>query len=68
MTTLKTMTIATSTSTTSATASDRPQPATLVHISDGCGGTPLSAFALMTLVRYGPVWFWRQAIKPWSRN
>lgn len=60
MTTLKTTTLTMTTS--SATASERPQ------IKDGCGGTPLSTFALFALAQYGPVWFWRQATKPIARN
>jgi hypothetical protein len=70
MTTLKTMTVTqmTRTTTSSATASDRRQPAHLVELKDACGGTPLSAFALSALVRYGPGWFWRQAIRPRTRN
>lgn len=59
MTTLRT--------TSSATASDRP-PAQQVQIADGCGGTPLSAWAIRALAQYGPVWLWRQAIKPMTRN
>lgn len=65
MTTLKT-TIPTTT-TSSATASDRP-PQQRPLIADGCGGTPLSTFAVIALAQYGPVWLWRQAIKPMGRN
>lgn len=64
MTTLKTRT----TTTTSATASDPPLPARRVQIPDGCGGTPLSGFAIRALNQYGPVWLWRQAIRPIGRN
>lgn len=64
MTTLKTTR---TTTTTSATASERP-PQGRPLIADGCGGTPLSTFAVFALAQYGPVWLWRQASKRIARN
>lgn len=52
--------------TTSATVSVR-RPIQVI-LPDECGGTRLSTFVSQALLRHGPVWLWRQAMKTGGSN